>query len=254
MKLRTNAAARLAATIAAIALAALTLPAPARAQDKTVLKTNMVRGYVSVYVNGQQVGRYGSKGILKGAPGEGIASVSLVRFVRPGRNTLRLVWSEDKFPVGEIHVSHARAGGAFREITAHSFDVMTKAKGERSVEFNLPGVTSGKQPHPGSGDNQTLLTANITRGNIVVFVNGKKVGSYAQGLVPIDISNYVKGGENSLRLSWNETVFPIGTVGISHAVTKNQFRTIASHDLGVFTKKSGDNNSITFSLPPEAGR
>ena len=265
---------------AAVAAAICAFPTPAVAQTRsaanaqTLLKTNMVRGFVTVYVNGQKVGRYGKKDIIRAAPGEEpIASVNISSRVKPGKNTFRAVWNEARYPVGAVHVSYAAPGGRFRKLAEINLGVFNKEDGDKSVVFTVPGANNsaatvstrevaadapagrrgggpaGKgKVAPGSHVNQTLMTANITRGNITVFVNGKKVGSYTNGLVPLDISDYARSGANTLRVSFADNVFPIGSIRISYAAQANKFRQIAQYDMGVFTRKRA-NQTVTFNLP-----
>lgn len=254
---------RLPLTAALILLAFSLLPLGARAQgsksNQTLLKVNMVRGFVTVSVNGQKVGRYGKEGVT--ATGNGIEDIDISRHVRPGKNRLTLAWSEKVYPMGEVSIGYAKEKNRFRQLADLKMGVFSKPKESKTVTFTLPQAngamvetpTAGKKPRPGSGAHQTLMTANITRGNVTAFVNGKKVGSYNSGVVPLDISNYVKGGENTLRLSWSGSQTPIGSLSIAYAEEASRFRTVAKHDLGVFTKTKGG-GSVTFILPAEAGK
>lgn len=88
----------------------------------------------------------------------------------------------------------------------------------------------------------------------MVWVNGHKIGNYPSGLVKIDVSNYARGGTNTLRLTWQEDAFPIGKISVAHTAQKNNFRIIATYDLGVFTKRSSAGASVTFILPTTANR
>lgn len=253
----------------ALMLAAVLTVQPARAAENgsTVLKINMVRGFVTLYVNGQSVGRFGKKGILDQSS-EAIVSRNVSAMVKPGANTLRAVWSESVSPVGSVHVSFAAASGpgaAFRKLTQLDFGVMSKAKGDKQATFNLPDAAGrlsnaegtagsrGRRAQGGSRSRQTQLVANVVRGDITVWVNNHKVGNYPAGLVRIDVSNYVRGGENSLRLAWKDAAIPIGSISIAYAEEKNAFRTVAKQDFNVFSKKSSSGN-ISFQLPASADR
>lgn len=249
-------------------------PVMAQGGNETVFKANIVRGSVTVYINGQSVGKVGSAGILGDKPGEGLASKTVDPLVRGGQNTMRLVWSGEQYPLGEVHISHATGGGNFREITRVEFGVFSKAKGEKTVTFVLPDAAgalpkgSNKNPGgafpapdpnaaqsgrvtPGSSARQTLMNANLTRGNITVYINDKKVGSYASGLVPLDVSNYVHSGANELRVEWAKSdAVPMGSISISYAAEKDKFRTVGKYDLNVFVKKTtGKSGVVTFNLP-----
>ena len=94
-----------------------------------------------------------------------------------------------------------------------------------------------------------MLTANLVRGNITVYVNGKMVGSFTNGVVPLDISNYVKSGQNTLRVAWKKgDTLPLGYARVSYAASAKQFRQIAQFDMTLFTKAKED-KSVTFNLP-----
>ncbi len=227
-------------------LAALLLAATTPAV--TVLNVNMVKGYVTVSINGQKVGRYGKSGPLD-RTGNPIVTVDVSRYVREGRNALKVDWNGGK-PVGVVRVSESLDGG-YRKVGELRLDVMARESGSRTSSFNIGGARGGGPafgtPRPGSADRQALLTANIVRGDVQVFVNGRKVGSYAAGLVPIDISDYARPGANTLRLAWTGGR-PTGSVRVSYAAHRNAFRTIAQYDLNVFTKRNSG-GTVTFRLP-----
>jgi hypothetical protein len=233
---------------------------------RTLLKVNMVRGFVTVFVNGQRVGRYGKSGTLDRSA-MALATRDISALVRPGANTLRAEWSEQRFPTGEVHVSFAARSGpgaAFRELASFDFGVASRAKGNRSATFNLPDAAgrlssalgtagnAGRRVQSNSRDSQTLLVANIVRGKIAVWVNGRKVGDYPPGLVRLDISNFVRGGANTVRLAWDEDAAPIGGVRISYAPQRNRFRTVTDYDLSVFAKRRANTGTIAFTLPRAA--
>ena len=236
------------------------------AQGRTLLRVNMVRGFVTVYVNGQQVGRYGKQGITERSA-NALVTRDVGALVKPGANILRAVWSEKLPPTGEVHISFAAQSGpgaAFRELTRIEFGAMSKRSGDTSARFNLPDAQGrlsnaagtagsvGRRVQGSSRDNQTLLVANVTRGNIMVWLNGHKIGNYPSGLVRIDVSNYARGGANNLKLSWQGRT-PIGKISVAYAAQRNTFRTIAAYDLGVFTKKTDTGMmQITFNLPSTA--
>lgn len=242
------------------------MPAWARAQgsreNQTLLKVNVPRGFVTVFVNGQKVGTFGQKTVLANDP-HALTDKDVSALVRPGKNALKVVWSGKSAPLGSVNISYAKERNAFRKVAGIDFGVMNKNAASKTVSFNLPKADgtfaqtptkSGEAVGPGSRARQTLMTANITRGDITVFVNGKKVGSYTSGsLVPLDISNYIKGGENTVRLVWDESIFPVGSVSISYAARPSRFRKVATYDMGTFTKKKGG-TSVTFSLPAEAAK
>lgn len=238
------------------------------ASGRTVLKVNMVRGFVTVYINGRQVGRYGKKSILDRSGGA-IVTRDVSSLVKPGSNTLRAVWSEKVYPVGDVHISFAARSGpgtAFRELVGFNFGATSKAAGDKKASFNLPDAqgrlnsstetagSRGRRAQGSSRSHQTLLVANIARGDISVWINEHKIGNYPSGLVRLDVSNYVRGGSNTLRLAWTENVFPVGQISVAHAAQKNRFRTIAKYDLGVFTGKSSRGNRVTFALPATASQ
>lgn len=215
---------------------------PARAEPRLLLKAEVAKGQVEVFVNDQAVGKFGSEDIFTTA-----------RADDSGQNQLRCVWKGKRAPPGDIHISYAEDGVKYRELAAMDFGVMSRPSGDQKTDFLMPGsAVSGKpQARPGSQAGQTLLTCNLTRGKVLVSVNGRKVGSYVAGLVPLDVSNHVHSGQNSLNVIWDEkSRIPLGSIRISYAQKKNQFRKIAEHDLSVFTqKRSGAHNAVPFLLP-----
>ncbi|RYG41373.1 hypothetical protein EON79_20920 [bacterium] len=221
------------------------------ARADTILTVNMVKGFATVSINGQKVGTYGKAKTLD-RTGEALAKLDVSRFTKPGRNKMTVSWSGGA-PIGDVRISESVPGGKYRKIGNVSLTVLSKAQGTQTVAFNLGGAAAsgGANGHnrvqPGSGSRQTLMTANIVRGDVTVFVNGKKVGDYGPGLVPIDVSDYARPGANSLRLTWKGAK-PTGSVRISYAASKNAFRKLAEYQLSVFTKPN-TNGTVSFRLP-----
>lgn len=120
-----------------------------QANGAAVLKINMVRGYVTVYINGTQVGRYGQKDVLAQTR-SGIVSVDIGSYIKPGSNTIRVTWSETKTPLGDLHVSYADTPGKYRQLSSITFDVNAKASGSRTATFVIP--TSLKSVGQGVGE------------------------------------------------------------------------------------------------------
>lgn len=229
-------------------LLCLILCSQAWARPTLLLKAQLVKGLVEVFVNDRSVGTFGSADILHP---QGTVTRDVTGLSRPGQNQLRCVWKGK--PVGDIHLSYAEDGQKYRELAAMDLGVLSKTSGDQKAAFLMPGpsVSTQVRARPGSQSRQTLLTCNLMRGKVTVFVNRKKVGSYVAGLVPLDISNHVHSGQNILGVSWDEkSRIPLGSIRISYAHEKSKFRKIAEHDLSVFTRKqSTEDNSITFTLP-----
>lgn len=218
------------------------------ASAKVLLNVNMVKGFVTVSVNSQKIGTYGKKGTLDKSA-NAVKTVDVTKYAKAGANRLSVVWSGGK-PTGEVRVSES-LGAGFRKVGEVRLDVFAPASGTRTANFNVGDakapVGAHNAPRPGSGARQTLLTANIVKGNVSVWVNGEKVGDYAPGVVPIDVSDYAKAGANTLKVAWSGTR-PTGSIRVSYAATKNAFRKLTEYDLNVFTKKTGG-GTVTFKLP-----
>ncbi len=247
---------------------AFSTPTP---DDETIVQVNMVRGYVTLYVNDQSVGKFGKEGILGGEPGEGLGRQSIKPLVRPGLNSLRVAWSEETPPIGEVHVSYS-AGDGYREIATFKMDpTSSQATGDQKIDFSVPDSktsaptgtpTPGGTPQtaasqqtpaqagPGSRAKQTLMTVNLTKGNATVWINGNQVGSYSAGLLPLDVSDKVKSGENKMKVTWTDSTPPLGSVEISYATEPSKFATVANFEMNVFSK-AGTNEpaEVTFTLP-----
>jgi hypothetical protein len=216
------------------------------ARPSLVLKAHMAKGQVDVFLNDRPLGRFGSEDVLHP---QGPVTREVTALSRPGQNQLRCKWQGKRAPVGEVHLSYSEDGVKYRELAAMDFGVMSRNSGDQKAAFLMPAAASRAQP--GSQLRQTLLTCNLTRGKVTVLVNGRKVGSYVAGLVPLDISNHVHSGANTLAVKWDDkSRIPLGSIRISYAERKNQFRKIAEHDLSVFTqRRSGPDQSVTFQLP-----
>ena len=234
--------------------------AQASSADQTLVRVNMVNGYVTLYVNGQSVGRVGKANVLSGG-GAGIKEISISRYVKPGPNKLRIVWSEQRVPNGTIAVGYAPGGSAMRALASVKLDVVSaKASGERTVTFNVPrsgtnqSVAADKAPSgtvaPGSHANQTLLSANIANGATgTVFINDKKAGTFTGAYVPIDISDYVRVGENALRLEWQGKTAPAGSVSVSYAAQASKFRTLNTFALNPLSTRGNNKFTGSFTVP-----
>lgn len=117
------------------------------------------------------------------------------------------------------------------------------------VENEPPPAPSTPADSGGSHDKQTLLINHIAYGSAAVYVNGKKVGDFSGTYVPLDISSYVHPGANKMRVIWGKEeghTSIIGSIDVSYAATKNNFRRIAGNGL---TGPHGADKTITFNLP-----
>ena len=103
---------------------------------------------------------------------------------------------------------------------------------------------------PGSATNQTVLKTVLVNGTVTVSLNGKRLGDYTSVLT-LDVSNRVKTcAENVLKVTRapGDDTPPQGTVGVSFAAKKNQFRTLAEAEFGVLTPL-GAGKTIRFQVP-----
>lgn len=101
----------------------------------------------------------------------------------------------------------------------------------------------------GSHDKQTLLVNHIYSANAAVFVNGTKVGDFTSAYVPLDIGSYVHPGANKLRVIWTKDESHVnlnGSMDVSYAATKNNFRKIGSNGL---VGQKGADRTVTFNVP-----
>lgn len=236
----------------------------ARAQgskpNQTLLKAQTAVGYVTAYVNGKKVGRWGTTSAFTSTKGS-FGKVDISPYVKPGNNTLKVVWDSPKsLCSGSVEIAHATQTNQFRDLADITVGPMQKPTGERTVTFVVPnaagviGQTAGQtgaRPRMGSGANQTRLSVSVAKGSLTVFVNEKKVGSYDSGYVPLDISNYVRGGENTLRVV-RTSDNAVGTVSVAFAASPNQFRKLAEYQFTVLNKESG--KTLSFNLPDAASR
>lgn len=215
------------------------LPALAQA-PRAVLKTNLVRGYVEVFLNRHRIGRFGKASALASG---GVQDRDVTSLLQGGRNQLRCVWSERTYPLGDVHVSLGDHQGQYRKVAAMNFGVTSKARGSQSAAFDVPRAGAAR---PGSQAGQTLMTANLTRGRVSVLINGRKVGDYVQGVVPLDVTPYVHSGSNTVRVTFGKPR-PVGSLSLAHAAQRNQFRTIWSQTFDVFA--AAPQGTLTFQLP-----
>ncbi|MEF2277434.1 hypothetical protein V3W47_03925 [Deinococcus sp. YIM 134068] len=105
---------------------------------------------------------------------------------------------------------------------------------------------------PGSAANQTLLVVSprTLRGPITVTLNGKRVGDFA-GFGRLDVSNYVRVGENNLQVTSPDRR-GVGFAKIAHAVTKDAFRDITEVRMEGF-RATAEGTRAKFTLPTGAG-
>lgn len=100
------------------------------ARDQTVLKTNMVKGYLRVWVNGADLGHYA-----------GITTRDISSYVKPGPNTVRVAWAKDYGeapPMGGLDVAHAARKDAFRTLFSWNTPVIIPRTGEKTFTVNVP--------------------------------------------------------------------------------------------------------------------
>lgn len=94
------------------------------------------------------------------------------------------------------------------------------------------------------------MTVNLTKGSATVWINGAEVGSYSAGMLPLDVSDHVKSGENKMKVSWTDSTPPLGSVEIAYAEEANKFTTVANFEMNVFSKAgTNEPTEVTFSIP-----
>lgn len=91
----------------------------------TVNPTTMDRPF-SVYLNGRKLGDYLKYG-----------QVDVTPYLRAGRNTLRVVWT-DTNGIASVELAHAADGKTYRTLTEVTFQGFRANPREKTVEFNLP--------------------------------------------------------------------------------------------------------------------
>lgn len=252
-------------SVLAITSVTVAIPKIANAQSvkstgQSLIKLTLLKGFVTLYVNGQDIGKIGRLS-ADSRTGNAVNSVPIDQYVKPGLNTLKIVWAGEKSPVGGVTVSYAPPGAAMRLLTdVRLTPVNAKPSGSRNVTFSLPksgtnesvaaDASAVSDVAPGSHANQTLLVASIVNDSTTnVFVNGKQVGSFAGGNLPLDVSDYVKYGLNNIKLTW-EGKPPYGEIRVSHAVEPSNFRKLISLSLNPVTVKRGTKSrTVSFNLP-----
>lgn len=220
--------------------ASLAAPIPGRA----ILKGDTFSASgITVYVNGQRVGHYAS-------PAERDIyrfEADPTRLLKVGTNTLRVVWTRPQ--VSSVKIAHAAPGQDYRDLVSVDLDVSnTGAPGEKTLTFQV--LPAGSKARAGSGQTQTVVKARTYSGSFTVYLNGQEVGGF-QGTFaePLDISDFVKKGENLLRVVWKTPGDT--TITVAHAAQKNAFRNLArlevTHANGLGSR-AGE-KTIRFTLP-----
>jgi hypothetical protein len=116
---------------------------------------------------------------------------------------------------------------------------------------SVPGISatdvnSDRKPRAGSQYNQTLLvTESISP--ITAWVNGKRVGDFQAGN-KLDISNFIRSGENTLRITWQNSTWPF-SVRVAHAENKNAFRDVSRVSVGTLNERRQMEKEVQFVLP-----
>lgn len=92
----------------------------------------------------------------------------------------------------------------------------------------------------------SLLRVYTSQGKFAVYLNGKKIGDY-KGLVKVDVSPYVKAGENTMKIVWPKKTW--GNVKIAHAKQKNDFKDISKIEIMYAEGKEAGSETVSFLLP-----
>jgi hypothetical protein len=212
--------------------------------NQTILRG--IVGYgkaATIFINDQQV--------PTGANGSYSNWVDVSRFVRPGENVLRI--EGDDLRLFNVTVSHAETRGKFRRLGMFA-NTPTRASRQEPpyvYRFSLPGdarqdVPGGNAPRAGSRDNQTLLVTGSIK-PVTAYVNGRRVGDFQVGN-KLDISNFIRPGENRLRVTWTDRTYPF-VVRIAHAKSKNAFYDVTKLQVTKPDERARGEKEVLFTVP-----
>ncbi len=100
-----------------------------------------------------------------------------------------------------------------------------------------------------SFDGQTLLLINMLadRGEVYVTLNSERLGPF-EGPTRLDVSEYLKTGENTFELSWDAPVDRLYEAHLSHAAEAGAFAEIAKIDVGHAEREEANSKGVRFTL------
>jgi hypothetical protein len=217
--------------------------------NQTILRVQRCAGLsncnLTVTVNG--------KTVPPGTTNNDIAWTDISDKVKPGVNTVKLTWDNNVDNL-TVFVSYATRKGDFREIlktqeTTSSGIFKTLAAQnirERTYTFVVPAA--GDDNRAGSKDRQTVIRGQAPA-NFTVFINGQRIVDLSRWELTLDVSKFVKPGENQIRLVWQVPV-PGLWLRIAYAPTKNKFQELTFINLNgqAVADKPGE-KTVIFTVP-----
>lgn len=176
----------------------------------------------------------------------------ITRYLKPGRNEMRVVVSRLAQEVGEVEVAYARDPGQYRTLFAYNVNSLnTPPHFDHTFTLVADGPKGAGRVSTGSAYDQTVLKTNLMETLVArVSVNGQDIGDYA-GLTSRDISSYVRPGPNTVTVKWRKPYgkgTPTGSIELAYAVQKNAFRTLFSWHTPLSAPSRGE-KTFTVNVP-----